>query len=123
MVACSPNQRIMNSSVTTSDPVNVEPAASGFESDLQATRTANFTFIYVLRRKDGNELAADDRRFAGDNIPTEMNRKTVSDSGKAIIVGSNFRMPLENQNVLSDRFAFEDLSNPQNAIESNSTKR
>lgn len=74
-------------------------------------RTADFVFIYVLRRRDGGPLDPDDKRYASQVIPQEMNRREISDSGKAIIVGSNFRMPEQNRKVLSERFAFEDLSN------------
>lgn len=115
--ACGPNQRIINSSAEqTQKPISNEArtnqAANSFGSDLASMQTADFAFIYVLRRKDGGPLDADDKRFASQAIPTEMNRRTVSDSGKAIIIGSNFRMPDENIKVLSERFAFEDLSRP-----------
>ncbi len=111
----------MNSSVKESQPKNAVTVQSGFESDLEAMRTANFNFIYVLRKKNGNEFSPEDRKFAGQNIPTEMNRRTVSDSEKAIIVGSNFRMPSENMEILVERFTFDDLSKPENAIISNSS--
>ena len=96
----------------------VEPVATGtptpnvsdLEKDLRSMRDAQFLFVYVLRRKDGAPLDADDRRYAGQVIPQEMNRRLVSDSGKAIVIGSNFKMPDDTQKVLSDRFAYEDRS-------------
>lgn len=75
-------------------------------------RTADFFCIYVLRRKDGSPLDSDDKKFASQTIPPQMNRRTLSDNGKTIIVGSNFRLPEDNIKVLSERFAFEDLSRP-----------
>ena len=90
---------------------------SDLERDLKAMQDAQFIFVYVLRRKDGAPLDADDRRYAGQTIPPEMNRRVVSDQGKAIVVGSNFVMPPEIQKVLAERFAFEYRSpQPQQQI-------
>ena len=86
-------------------------------------RTADFIFIYVFRRKDSRLLDAEDKRFASQTIPEEMNRRTVSDEGKAIIIGSNFRMPADNLKVLSERFAFEDHSREPAPANANSGQR
>lgn len=114
VVSCTPNQRIMESSAERSGPSpqseKPEEVKSSFEKDVESMRTADFVFIYAFRRKDGGPLDTEDRKFASQSIPQEMNRREVSDSGKAIIVGSNFRMPEVNLKVLSERFAFEDLS-------------
>jgi hypothetical protein len=113
-IGCSPNQRIINSSVERSreSPTDqkTDTAASSFEQDIESMETADFIFIYVFRRKDGSPLDGDDKRFASQTIPPEMNRRTVSDNGKAIIIGSNFRMPDDDLTALSERFAFEDFS-------------
>lgn len=82
-------------------------------------RTANFVFIYVIRRKDGGPLDADDKRFASQET-LDMNRRAVSDEGKAIVVGSNFKLPDENLKTLTERFAFEDLSKPDASETANS---
>ena len=115
LAACTPNQRIVEDSAERSlKPVSNGTAANAektFEQDVESMRTADFVFIYVLRRRDGGPLDPDDKRYASQVIPQEMNRREISDSGKAIIVGSNFRMPEQNRKVLSERFAFEDLSN------------
>lgn len=84
-------------------------------------KTAQFLFIYVFRRKDGQPLDADDKRYAARVIPPEMNRRTISDEGKAIIVGSNFRIPDETLKVLKQRFEFADFS-PAADKSSESTK-
>lgn len=97
---------------------SVEPVATGtrssqlsdLERDLKAMEDADFVFVYVIRRKDGSALDADDRRFAGTVIPGQMNRRVVSDQGRAIVIGSNFRMPPDAQQELSERFEFEDRS-------------
>ena len=119
-IACGPNQRIMNSAnenppraASTAD-VNTTPAPRTFEQDLEAMRTADFNFIYVFRRKDGGVLDADDRGFIGRTTPSEMNRRTVSDGGKAVIIVSNFRLPQDILNVFKERFVFEDFSKEGN---------
>lgn len=115
--SCAPNQRIVESNAElsggqTNTNAAATPVVSSFEQDIESMRTADFQFIYVFRRTDRQPLDADDKRFASNAIPPEMNRRTVSDEGKAIIVGSNFRMPPENMKVLRERFAFEDFSRP-----------
>ena len=86
------------------------PSLTDIEQDLKAMQDAQFLFVYVLRRKDGAPLDQDDRRYAGSVIPQEMNRRVVSDRGRAIVIGSNFRMPPDIQKVLAERFTFEDRS-------------
>ena len=93
--------------VATGTPV---PQVSDLEADLRSMQDAQFVFVYVLRRKDGAPLDPDDRRYAGQTIPPEMNRRVVSDQGRAIVVGSNFIIPPEIQKLLAERFAFEDRS-------------
>ena len=79
-------------------------------------QTADFNFVYVFRRNDGGELDPDDRAFMSSNIPYEINRKKISDGGRALVIGSNFRLPAENFKALRERFAFEDYSKPESEI-------
>ena len=112
--SCAPNQRIVESngqwSNSEANRAAVTPVRSSLEKDIEAMRTADFVFIYVIKRKDGGPLDAEDKRFASAVIPGEMNRRTVADEGKAILIGSNFRMPDESRKLIEERFAFEDLS-------------
>ena len=117
--ACGPNQRIINSSqenrdsAATTQTSNVAPAPNSFERDLTAMRNAEFKFIYVFRRRDGGVLDADDKSFITRTSPQEMNRRTLSDEGRAVLIGSNFRMPPEVLEIFKQRFAFEDHSAPE----------
>jgi hypothetical protein len=119
-IGCTPNQRIVDSSVPAtpeSQATNsVEPATSTVEADVAAMRTADFNFVFVFKRKDGNVLDAEDRAFMNTNTPYEINRKKISDGGRALVIGSNFRYPPENFKALRDRFAFEDFSKPEGEI-------
>ena len=118
-ISCGPNQRIIESSqentaqASQSTESNSSPTVRTFDQDLTAMRTADFNFVYVFRRRDGGVFDADDKAFISSTTPPEMNRKTLSDGGKAVIVGSNFRMPAEILNVFKSRFAFEDHSKPE----------
>lgn len=84
-------------------------------------RTANFNFIYVFRRKDGAAINAADKKTAVELIPPEMNRRKLADDGKAIIVGSNYRMASENLKLLEENFALQDFSKPESEIIANAT--
>ena len=119
--ACTPNQRIVESSAEKEKELapaerHSTPEVVTAEAVIEAMRTADFNFIYVFRRKDGGVLDADDRNFMNANTPYEINRKKLSDAGRALIVGSNFRFPAENFRLMKERFAFEDYSKPESEI-------
>lgn len=116
VVACGPNQRIIESGKQNSEPtpeVNSSPKVTSLEEDIQAMKNADFYLIYVFRRKDGAVMDTEDRRFASDHIPPEINRRMVSDQGKAILIGSNFKLPEDSMNALKERFDLTDLSTTQ----------
>lgn len=120
---CSPNQRIVESngrwSNSEANPAAATPVKSSIEQDIEAMRTADFVFIYVIRRKDGGPLDTEDKKFAGAVIPGEMNRRTVADEGRAILIGSNFRMPDDSRKLIEERFAVEDLSREVPSVNAN----
>lgn len=113
---CEPNQRIIESGRKNASPdranSNIAPAARSFESDIESMRTADFYNIYVFRRKDAAPLDVDDKAFLAANLPGEVNRRMLSDEGRALIAGSNFRLPDETWTRLKQRFSFEDFSAP-----------
>ncbi|MBA2380395.1 MAG: hypothetical protein H0V76_12550 [Blastocatellia bacterium] len=118
--ACGPNQRIMNSAVEEPTPTTSEPAGPPtFDDDLAAMRNAEFRFIYVFRRKDGEPLSEDDRIHLNSYKPSEVNRARVSDGGRAVIFGSNFRMPPESLKEIGERLIVEDLSTEPQTSNSN----
>jgi hypothetical protein len=107
----------MQSGIQSPTPaLNVPPQLSEFDSDLEAMRTADFNFIYVFRRKDGGVLDADDKRFMNATMPQELNRRTLSDGDKALIVGSNFRFPPAQLKLMTERYMFADFSKPENEL-------
>ena len=119
--ACTPNQRIINSAnERPPEPDSVRRSAmiapTRIEDDIAAMKTADFNFIYIFRRKDGSPLDADDRSYMSATIPSEVNRRKISEEGRALIIGSNFRIPPDMMDVLKERFAFEDQSKPESEI-------
>ncbi len=114
---CGPNKRIMESTPgnreSGRDPnATVAPAGSTFEQDLEAMRTADFKFILVFRRKDGQQLDATDKELIGRNTALQANRRRLSDEGRAVIIGSNFPIETRLMNELTERFNMENLSRP-----------
>jgi len=124
--ACTPNQRIVNSSAEynkTTAPTERSgtPEPAKVENDIAAMKTADFNFVYVFRRKDGGEFDADDRAFLNANTPYEINRRKLSDGGRALVIGSNFKFPPENFAQLKERYSFEDHSKPPSEINMTNT--
>ncbi|MGD9562669.1 MAG: hypothetical protein AB7F88_11830 [Pyrinomonadaceae bacterium] len=110
--ACTPNRRIIESARTPQPPPTSSiPAESAFDSDLEAMRNADFTFILVFRRKDGEKLTAEDKSFVSSNTP-DANRRRLSDDDKAVIIGSNFPFVPGTIEKLTSRLVMEDHSKP-----------
>ena len=127
VTSCGPNQRILESAQenrsTSSDTAstNSSPAGRTFDHDLTAMRNADFNFIYVFRRRDGAVLTPEDKTFVSDTTPWEMNRKTLSDEGRAVVIGSNFKMGDDLLKTFKSRFAFEDYSKPLSEVPNSNT--
>lgn len=111
--ACTPNQRIIESSRT---PEPVPPKATPVntvESELEAMQNADFTYILVFRRRDAAVMDAADKSFINANLPPDINRKSLSEGGRAVVIGSNFPLLPGSIEKLTDRFVMEDHSKPE----------
>ena len=107
---CGPNEGILKSGKETPQ-ANAASDKSSFEKDLDAMRTADFVYVYVLRRKDGGKIDAEDRGVI--KVQTSLaNRRVSADDDKAFIIGSNVQRPPQNMAALYARFAVEDYSQP-----------
>ena len=112
--ACGANEGILKSGKEKPDTANSAPTRSSIEADVDEMRTANFMFIYVLRRKDAGAIDAEDRGVI--KLQTDgVNRRIGSDNGKAFVIGSNFEIPADKMLALYDRFAVENYSPSDNA--------
>lgn len=108
---CGPNASIANSGKSGSPtPVSNDKTASSFEKDLETMRTANFEYIFSLRRKDGGVLDAEDKKFIRENKPAEINRIVLTDDDKALIAGSNYPFSQEGLKALQTKYDFHDFS-------------
>jgi len=82
-------------------------------------RTADFAYIFSLRRKDGGKLDSEDKRFIKANAP-DSNRYVTLDEDKTVVAGSNFPVSPEKLKLLAERFDFKDYSeNPMPLANSN----
>ena len=115
---CGANENILKSGKETPAPTNTESQQAMFASDLESMRTADFRFIYVLRRKDGGKIDAEDRGVIKVNT-TDANRRVGSDDDHAFIIGTNNPIPPAKFTALYARFAVEDYSPPREASNSN----
>lgn len=108
--ACGANDGILRSGKgDNSAGSNAEAAKPTFEKDLEAMRTAGFSFIYVLRRKDGGPIDPEDKGAIRVQT-TQANRRVSADDGKAVIIGSNFQLAAHNMAAILQRFAVENYS-------------
>ncbi len=107
--ACGANEGILKSGKETPAPSNIESEKTPIAKDIEAMQTAGFSFIFVLRRKDGGTIDAEDRGVIKLNT-ADANRRVAADDNKAFIIGSNFQIPPKNLATLYDRFAVENYS-------------
>ena len=107
--ACAANQAVLRSGKETPGQANSESEKTPIEKELEAMQTAGFEFVYILRRKDGGKIDADDRKvIKAQTVNT--NRRVATDDDRAVIVGSNNQIPAENLEALYLRFSIENYS-------------
>lgn len=87
-------------------------SAPDFEQELQTMRNANFDFVYVFRRKDGNVFDSEDKKYLKANSPVTTNRFILTEENKAVIAGSSYKFETENMEKLQERFVIENFSKP-----------
>ena len=111
---CQPNRQIVNSSRAEPTPLaTAEMRKTSVEQDVQQMRDVDFSYIFVLRRRDGGVFDKEDRDFLRQNMPLETNRRVFSSDEKAFIIGASFRFHPEIMAALRNRFEFEDFSKPE----------
>ena len=110
---CGVNEGVLKSG-KDGPQANVASTKTPFEQDLDSVRNADFIYVYVLRRKDGGKIDAEDR--AAIKLHTSLaNRRVSSDDDKAFIIGSNTPLPPPNLMALYEHFAVDNYSQPQPA--------
>jgi hypothetical protein len=109
--ACGANESVLRSGKDSPTPASDQPVKSTFARDLDEFRMADFGFVYVVRRRDGGLMDAEDRQAIKVNT-IEANRRVSTDDGKAFLIGANNLLRPENMTALQSRFAVEDHSPP-----------
>lgn len=110
-LGCGANEGVLKSGQPDTNAANSSPKLSPIEQNISDMRTAGFTMILVLRRKDGGKMDASDRKVIRD-ATYGANRRVASDDETSLIIGSNQTLTPENMKIIADRFAVEDLSPP-----------
>lgn len=83
---------------------------TGFEQDLQYIRNGQYTYVWVISRKDGKPLEPNDSAFLRTNAPQVVDWVTT-DEGRKVIAGTNFNLEEGNLEALRKRYIAEDYSN------------
>ena len=86
------------------------PPKSDFERSLDTVRRGSYVRIYVIRRADGQPLAAEDRLFLRQNTPMETGMWVVTEDGRTAIAGAGFEFEPKHLEALSKRFTVEDYT-------------
>jgi hypothetical protein len=114
--ACAPNETILRSNSPTPIPAATRdaPTQSGdaVQREIEYMRTADFEFVFVLRRRDGLAIQPEDRAFIR-SVTSDANRRAMSEDGMAVVVGSNYRLPPKVTTPLMERFDVQDFSKPE----------
>jgi hypothetical protein len=116
--SCGPNERIMRSAEETptpfATPADTSPANSG-QREFDAMLTAGFSFVYVLKRKDGEPLDATDRSVIREQTASA-NRRVSADDGRTVVIGTNSELTTATMVAIYERFTVEHYSRPVPAV-------
>ena len=105
---CGANRGLLQGSTNAS---NAPTPKSQFEQDMDGMHAAGFAYIFVLRRKDGGKMDAEDRGFIKQQT-VDTKRRVSTDDDKAFLIGSNTELPPQNVAALYSRFAVASYSAP-----------
>lgn len=87
----------------------VPPPKTEFEQALDFVRKGQYTYVWVLARKDGKPLDSDDGAFLRKTAPQVVDWVTT-EQGRRVIAGTNFNLEKGNLDVLRKRYNVEDYT-------------
>ena len=91
-------------------PASPSPSPlTDFEEALRFIRNGQYTYIWVISRKDGKALQPDDNTFLKTNAPQVVDWAATKDKTK-VVAGTNFNLEEGNLELLKKRFVVEDYS-------------
>jgi len=94
---------------TQTAPAPAPSPKTEFETSLDFVRKGQYTYIWVLARKDGKVIDKDDANFLRTTAPQVVDWVTT-DQGKRVIAGTNFDLAKGNLELLKKRFVVEDYT-------------
>jgi hypothetical protein len=99
-----------NSNTNTATTAGPSPSPlTDFEEALRFVRNGQYTYLYVISRKDGKPLTPEDNEFLKTNAPQFVDKAATKDKTK-VVAGTNFNLEEGNMEVLKKRFVIEDYS-------------
>ena len=101
-----------NTNTAAETPASSSPSPSplsDFEEALRFVRNGQYTYIYVISRKDGTPLSPEDSDFLKTNAPQFVDKAATKDKTK-VVAGTNFNLEEGNLEILKKRFVVEDYS-------------
>lgn len=97
--------------------VTPEKKLTEVEKELKYLKTADFDYIFAIKRKDGEPLTSEDKKFVKDNSHYATNRFTLTKDEKVVFAGSNYKFSDKQLKNLKDRFEVDDFSKSERQIE------
>ena len=99
-----------NTNIPAATPAGPSPSPlTDFEEALRFVRNGQYTYIYVISRKDGKPLTSEDSDFLKINAPQLVDKAATKDRMK-VVGGTNFNLEEGNLELLKKRFVVEDYS-------------
>jgi len=99
-----------NTNISAATPAGPSPSPlTDFEEALRFVRNGQYTYIYVISRKDGKPLTPEDNEFLKTNAPQFVDKAATKDKTK-VVAGTNFNLEEGNLEMLKKRFVVEDYS-------------
>lgn len=113
VAACEPAPSMMENRRTPLPKTETtSEKLTSLEREIRDMETADFSVIFVFKRKDGGVFDAADKKYLAANRPRDLNRLVSTDDEKAFVAGSNYLFPKANLEALQKRFIVEDHSKP-----------
>jgi hypothetical protein len=94
---------------------------STLKDDLKVIENANFKYVYVFKKKDGEKFNSEDIDYLKFYANPNTNQWLKSDGGITVIAGSNYIFDKKMLDALQKRFIVEGLS-PKEAESEQNTK-
>ena len=110
--ACGGSPTNSNTKTSAEAPASPVPSPSpltDFEEALRFVRNGQYTYIYVISRKDGKAISPEDNEFLKTNAPQLVDKAATKDKSK-VVAGTNFNLEEGNLEMLKKRFVVEDYS-------------